>query len=121
MILILLDIYFNGLEKDATTRMEVIQALGSATSMIWLVMTPFLGVCFILGESIDKRALIAHADGPEVLFIRQYSLKRRTVRQGDEEKADEKEIADGDDDDVKTIEGVRLPEKKEIEETRARA
>lgn len=67
--------------------------------------------------------MIAHADGFEALFIRQYSLKRRTVRQGDEEKADEKEIAqdekEGDDDDVKTIEGVRLPEKKEIEETRA--
>lgn len=45
-------IYFNGPEKDATTRMAVIQALGSAISMIWLVMTPFLGVCFILGESI---------------------------------------------------------------------
>ena len=45
------------------------------------------------------------------------------MRQGDEEKADEKEVAqdekEGDDDDVKTIEGVRLPEKKEIEETRA--
>jgi hypothetical protein len=67
--------------------------------------------------------LIAHANGLEALFIRQYSLKRRTVRQGDEEKVDEKEIGqdekDGDDDDVKTIEGVRLPEKKEIEETRA--
>lgn len=99
--------------------MAVIQALSSATSMIWLVMTPLLGVCFILGESIDKRTLIAHADGLEVLFIRQYSLKRRTVRQGDEEKADGPEDEkDGDDDDVKTVEGVRPPEKKEIEETR---
>lgn len=46
-----------------------------------------------------------------MLFIREYSLKRRTVRQGDVEKADENEKAESDDD-VKTIEGVRFSEKK---------
>jgi len=52
-----------------------------------------------------------------VLFIREYTLKRRIVRQGDvENKVDEKEKLEVDED-VKTIEGVRLPEKKEIEET----
>ena len=45
------------------------------------------------------------------------------MRQGDEEKAGEKGTEDekDGDDDVKTIEGVRLPEKKEIEETEAAA
>jgi hypothetical protein len=81
-------------------------------------MTPFVGVSFILGAWIYKRILIANADGRiPVLFIREYTLKRRIVRQGDvENKVDEKEKMEVDDD-VKTIEGVRLPEKKEIEET----
>lgn len=56
---------FKGLEKDATTRKAVVQALGSAISVIWLAMTPFLGVSFILGEPIDKRTLIANTDGPK--------------------------------------------------------
>ena len=52
-----------------------------------------------------------------MLFIREYSLKRRTVRQGDVDKADDVEKADENekaesDDDVKTIEGVRFSEKK---------
>jgi len=88
-----------GLMPEAT-RKPLIQALSDSIGVVWLVMTPFVGVSFIL-----------------VLFIREYTLKRRIVRQGDvENKVDEKEKLEVDDD-VKTIEGVRLPEKKEIEET----
>ena len=49
-----------------------------------------------------------------VLFLRAYTLKRRIIRQGDEEEgiADEKAEKD---DDVKTIEGVQLPKKVEKE------
>ena len=71
--------------KDITTRMSVMQAISTSVSMIWLVNTPFIGVCFVLGALIDKWALVAYADDrPEVLFIRKYTLKRPTVRQGDD-------------------------------------
>ena len=49
---------------------EVVHAYTSAIATIWITMTPMLGVSFIL-----------------VLFLRQYTLKRVTIKGGLSEKA----------------------------------
>ncbi|KAK2466780.1 hypothetical protein APHAL10511_001038 [Amanita phalloides] len=82
--------------SDPTTRIAVMQAFCKAISMIWLVMTPIVGASFIM-----------------VLIIREYTLKRRTVRQEDEEAGEDEKVSD--EDDAKTIEGVRVAEKKDME------
>ncbi|KAF8623555.1 hypothetical protein AX15_006326 [Amanita polypyramis BW_CC] len=86
---------------DPVTRMTVIEAYSKAISTIWMAMTPIVGFSFIL-----------------VLFIRAYTLKRRIIRRGDEEKGDVEEkvvVEDEKDDDIRTIEGVQLPEVKKAE------
>lgn len=38
--------------QDPTIRADIIQAYAQSISYIWLVMTPIIGACFILGEWI---------------------------------------------------------------------
>ncbi|CAA7271543.1 unnamed protein product [Cyclocybe aegerita] len=66
---------------DPVLRAAIIDAYTRSISTIWLVMTPMLGACFIM-----------------VLFLRVYSLKRTTVRAGEQTMA-----ADGDDPEKGTI------------------
>ncbi|KAF8637399.1 hypothetical protein AX17_002894 [Amanita inopinata Kibby_2008] len=110
--------------SDPVLRSTVIQAFCKSISMIWIVMTPVVGVCFIM-----------------VLFIRVYTLQRRVVRAGDEENTqvkssvvsnaekepheeernDDAEVATASscDEDVKTIEGLHEDEAEaEIATTR---
>lgn len=54
--------------EDPIVRGSVIEAYTRSISTIWIVMTPILGVSFIL-----------------VLFLKKYTLKRIIVRSGDEE------------------------------------
>ncbi|KAG6851242.1 hypothetical protein H0H93_011678 [Arthromyces matolae] len=56
---------------DPTTRFEVINAFARSISTIWVVMTPIIGVSFLM-----------------TLLVRKYTLKRTVVRQGDARKAD---------------------------------
>ncbi|KAF8228465.1 MFS general substrate transporter [Tricholoma matsutake] len=55
---------------DPATRAAVISAYARSINMIWLVMTPILGACFIM-----------------VLFLRPYSLSRPVTRDSGREKA----------------------------------
>ncbi|PFH54197.1 hypothetical protein AMATHDRAFT_169852 [Amanita thiersii Skay4041] len=103
---------------DPVLRSAILQAFTKSISTIWLVMTPILGVSFVM-----------------VLFIRKYTLKRRIIRDEDEkanvevgsedpEKGPddhENDTVEGAgvasaDDDVKTIDGVRSFEKDRKED-----
>jgi hypothetical protein len=56
--------------------------------MIWLVMTPVVGACFIMG-TFGSSCCGVEIDARQVLLLRQYSLKRAVVRGGDGEKGPE--------------------------------
>ncbi|TFK42410.1 MFS amino acid permease [Crucibulum laeve] len=56
--------------SDAAQRTEVIQAYAKSISTIWEVMTPLVGVSFLM-----------------VLFVRKYPLKNTVVRQGESNSA----------------------------------
>ncbi|TFK76316.1 MFS general substrate transporter [Pluteus cervinus] len=56
---------------DPIQRFQVINAYTKSIGMIWVVMTPIVGVSFIM-----------------VLFLRKYTLARHVVRTGDPAKAD---------------------------------
>jgi len=56
---------------DPVQKAQVIDTYARSISFIWIVMTPIVGVCFIL-----------------VLGLRKYSLARNIVRQGGKEDAD---------------------------------
>ncbi|TFK42411.1 major facilitator superfamily domain-containing protein [Crucibulum laeve] len=70
---------------DPVQKAEVINAYARSISTIWIVMTPILGVSFIM-----------------VLFIRKYTLKRAVIRQ--EEKDEAKDVEKG------AVEGLDLVE-----------
>ncbi|TFK62677.1 hypothetical protein BDN72DRAFT_378097 [Pluteus cervinus] len=57
--------------SDPVQRFEVINAYAESISTIWVVMTPIVGVSFIM-----------------VLFLRKYTLARNVIRTGDPAKAD---------------------------------
>ncbi|KAF4614997.1 hypothetical protein D9613_002702 [Agrocybe pediades] len=61
--------------SDPVTRAALINAYAKSISTIWLVMTPILGLAFIL-----------------VLFIRKYTLHRTIVRADDAEKGAQEEV-----------------------------
>ncbi|KAF8201537.1 MFS amino acid permease [Pholiota molesta] len=63
---------------DPITRAAVIEAYTKSISTIWLVMTPIVGIAFIM-----------------VLFVRVYTLKRTVVRVGETEKATPGDIENG--------------------------
>ncbi|KAG6836786.1 hypothetical protein H0H93_003207 [Arthromyces matolae] len=60
---------------DPVTRLAVIDAYARSISTIWIVMTPLMGVSFIL-----------------VLFIRSYTLKRTVVRQDKKKESAETDL-----------------------------
>ncbi|KAF9475844.1 MFS amino acid permease [Pholiota conissans] len=63
---------------DPTTRAAVIQAYTQSISAIWLVMTPIVGISFVM-----------------VLFVRVYTLKRTIVRAEDKDKATPSDLEKG--------------------------
>lgn len=77
---------------DPTLRMAIIQAFSQSISTIWIVLTPIIGICFIM-----------------VLFIRSYTLHRNVVRAGEKDEG----APEGEQDDAKTIGG--RPESRDIE------
>jgi len=115
---------------DPVKRAAVIAAYAQSTSTIWLIMTPVIGACFIMGAPPPHFLSWSRIDARLVLFLRQYSLKRAVVRDGEREKAPEsndlekavmneesnaivdeapglKSDADEENDDIKTV-GERL-------------
>lgn len=55
--------------------------------MIWLVMTPILGACFIMGALTLLLSSWSTVDAGLVLFLRPYSLSRPVTRDSGREKA----------------------------------
>ncbi|EAU88799.2 membrane transporter [Coprinopsis cinerea okayama7 len=67
---------------DPNQRAAIIDAYTRSISTIWIVMTPIIGVAFIM-----------------VLFLRKYTLKRTIIRAGDEETATPTNISSNEKDD----------------------
>ncbi|RDB21176.1 putative transporter C3H1.06c [Hypsizygus marmoreus] len=90
---------------DPTQRAAVIDAYARSISTIWLVMTPIIGVSFVM-----------------VLFLRKYSLHRTVIRDGGEEQNSDPEKGTSaesapptDDDDQNTVRDRRSIEKEKDE------
>lgn len=82
-----------GAISDPIQRAAVIQAYAISISTIWIVMTPIVGVSFIM-----------------VLFLRKYTLKRTVIRVGEEEEKAK---------DVEQGSASPVADEKREEETRA--
>ncbi|KAG6860626.1 hypothetical protein C0995_009275 [Termitomyces sp. Mi166 len=69
---------------DPIIRFEVINAYARSISTIWLVMTPIVGVSFVMSLSPVIRC-VSNYTYPTfaALFVRKYSLKRTVIRQGE--------------------------------------
>lgn len=67
-------------------RAAVIDAYARSISTIWLVMTPIVGASFVMGALLSFWQVSLFSDAELVLFVRQYSLKRTVIREGDQDK-----------------------------------
>lgn len=70
-------------QQDPVQKAQVIHAYARSISTIWIVMTPVVGACFIMGKCI---CMLHTGDISQtlhlVLGLRKYSLQRNIVRQG---------------------------------------
>lgn len=82
----ILGAYLSCHSQDLVTRAAVLQAYTKSISTIWIVMTPVVGISFIMGESgihIFDWGAVTDETLNVVLFIKAYTLKRTIVRAGD--------------------------------------
>ncbi|KAG6833218.1 hypothetical protein H0H93_013341 [Arthromyces matolae] len=77
-------------------------------STIWLVLTPILGVSFLMSSSLSLKKALGNSPTSIVLFVRVYSLQRTVVHQ-EEPKTDVEEVAEGASPQIPEGEGEVIP------------
>ncbi|TEB26640.1 MFS general substrate transporter [Coprinellus micaceus] len=70
---------------DPATKALVLNAYTRSISTVWIVMTPIVGISFIMGECDDGWVSSEFL----LLFVKKYTLNRTIVRAGDEENTAE--------------------------------
>lgn len=64
---------------------EVIDSYARSISVIWIVMTPVVGVGFLLSRLNRRRAEVVDSDLRTALGLRKYTLTRNFVKQSTKE------------------------------------
>ena len=83
------------IQQDLTLRVAIIDAYARSISMIWIVMTPIVGVSFLLGRLLTPRWNEC-TNSATVLFVRKYTLHRTIVQAAKSPSSDSGQAEKGD-------------------------
>ena len=70
-------------QQPDSLRRQVVHAYTKSLSTIWIVDTPLLVVCFVMGASLAFRPAarsLTRSGDPPALFLKNYDLKQRVIR-----------------------------------------